>query len=387
MNGRRRALRNALVHAAVVGVISTGVALAAATKAENDAFTFSGWLLDGENRPVGGPHEVQFSFTQSGRACSAKPTTVDVDPVTGVFVARVESDSCESSFFDGTDTTFAISVDNVPVVADRPLSPVPYAQAAEHTGHALCPLGFERNADAREFTVCRRGRDEVVRVGTGASAFWIDRYEASVWSGPDGIGQQVSPGADRYPLDLPRNGQGTASYYAASVAGVAPNAFGTWFQATALCRASGKRLPRPDEWLAAARGTKDPAAPSAGEFGSCNTQSGAVRSAGAGTACVSAWGAEDMVGNLWEWTTKWLAGLSSGDVNASFPWPAGYNDDAVLHVVSRTQNGESVVEAPAAELRGGDHEQGTLSGVFAVQLEHAPSSFTKSIGFRCVVDR
>lgn len=39
-------------------------------------------------------------------------------------------------------------------------------------------------------------RSSIVKVGTGASAFWIDRYEASVWSNRDGTGTQYGASPD-----------------------------------------------------------------------------------------------------------------------------------------------------------------------------------------------
>ena len=48
-----------------------------------------------------------------------------------------------------------------------------------------CPRGYTKDAappnSANPSSVlCKKGVDEVVKVGAGAAAFWIDRYEASV---------------------------------------------------------------------------------------------------------------------------------------------------------------------------------------------------------------
>ena len=63
------------------------------------------------------------------------------------------------------------------------------AQVASLTSH-VCPLGYTNDTTVTTYTVCKKGADEMVKVGTGMSAFWIDRYEASVWSNADGTGSQ-----------------------------------------------------------------------------------------------------------------------------------------------------------------------------------------------------
>lgn len=249
---------------------------------------------------------------------------------------------------------------------------------------ADCPFGYTRDQSEPKIVLCKKGDDEVVRVGTGQTAFWVDRYEASVWEKPDGIGTQY-PSVE-YPPTFPRNGQTTVPLYAASKAGVFPSGVLTWFQANEACRASGKRLPTGAEWLSAARGTLDPG-DSSGAGGSCVTNASPVRlrQAGGGSKCVSDWGAQDMVGNMWEWTEEWYA---SGDGTFSTRWPQGYGDDEIQNVRSAAQHGDKFTTGlPSATLRGGSLYSGTSAGIFAFALSQAPSAFNGSFGFRCVVPR
>ena len=138
---------------------------------------------------------------------------------------------------------------------------------AHQAGTAPCPVGYVKDANVMNFTVCkgdgllRPAADEMVKVGSGLSAFWIDRYEASVWSKSDGTGMQYAAtdanGAlvqPDYPVTFRKNGQRDPNFteaYAVSKAGVQPSGSLTWFQAQQACRASGKRLPSDEEWLAA----------------------------------------------------------------------------------------------------------------------------------------
>ncbi len=87
-------------------------------------------------------------------------------------------------------------------------------------------------------------------------------------------------------------GSGCASVYAASVPGVVPSRFITWYQAVAVARNAGKRLATNVEWQAAATGS--PA-------GAPCIASGAPGLTGT-AGCVSDAGAFDMTGNVSELT-------------------------------------------------------------------------------------
>ncbi|HMJ54433.1 MAG TPA: hypothetical protein VK540_20265 [Polyangiaceae bacterium] len=86
-------------------------------------------------------------------------------------------------------------------------------------------------------------RHEIVRVGTKAVAFWVDRYEASVWEFSAGTGTSYGASISDYPI--PITGQlGTGDLgFAISKASVLRSTYVSWFQADVFCRASGKRLP------------------------------------------------------------------------------------------------------------------------------------------------
>jgi hypothetical protein len=195
--------------------------------------------------------------------------------------------------------------------------------------------------------------DVMVRVGSVC----IDRYEASIWTARSG-GSQIT-GA--IPCDA--DGQNcTGRIFARSVAGVVPRAEITWFQAQQALANSGKRLPSNADWQMAVAGTPD--------GGPCNVISRSLRNTGANDACTSAHGANDMVGNLWEWVGDWVPRRT-----CSGSW-GSFSDDA------QTICGAATTEDPAALIRGGDFDNNTFAGPLAVVAGSAPSDPESFIGFR-----
>ena len=198
-------------------------------------------------------------------------------------------------------------------------------------------------------------QDVMVRAG----AVCIDKYENSIWT--------KKTGGSRITGTIPCNENGQdckGKIFARSARGVPPRVNITWFQAQAALANSGKRLPSSAEWQQAALGTPDSTA--------CNVSSGALKNTGAEAGCVSAFGANDMVGNLWEWVADWEQGST-----CSGAWPGGYGMDAQA-ICGAADGG-----APRVLLRGGSFNEGTFAGPFAVNVGHPPSSLGDAVvGFR-----
>lgn len=237
----------------------------------------------------------------------------------------------------------------------------------------------------------RRCAADAVPVGTVC----LDKYEASVWRVPDpagtnaslvrmiqlgratradlvaaGAGQLGTAGDDYAPCD--DDGQNcTNDIYAVSLPSEIPAGSITWFQAQEACANVGKRLPTNAEWQVGANGTPDAGADNGTT--DCNTANDeGFTLTGARSRCVSARGAFDMVGNLFEWVADWVP-LATVCPN----W-GGFSDDVMcLAGASRSGTG------PGALLRGGGYFSGSTAGPFTVLATVIPSRSDETIGFRC----
>jgi len=227
----------------------------------------------------------------------------------------------------------------------------------------------------------------------------VDTYEASVWSIPavnTGLINRVKKGtatladltaggatqvslssscAPAFPGTFPATGNWTAPLYAVSIPGVHPTACVTWFQAEQACALSGKRLLTNQEWQRAAAGTPDTGGADNGAT-TCNTDNlvPGPSNTGARSACVSSWGAFDMVGNVWEWVADW-----GSRAEACTNWSAGFGSD--LSCIGGDTAGAGTL--PGALVRGGLWGNGTNAGVFAVSGNSGPSDAFNDVGFRC----
>jgi len=241
--------------------------------------------------------------------------------------------------------------------------------------------------------------DIMVRVGP----LCVDKYEASVWSGPGGTGIHYPQANPRYPTTFPVTGNWTEPLYAASVKGVIPSTFLTWFQAQQACALSGKRLLTNAEWQMAAAGTPDPGLNGDG-LTQCNTNTLGPVETGKAAKCVSKWGVHDMVGNVNEWVADWLHGpgtAASGGHSVTGDWSpifnshssADYGNDFIGSIndavhLEAPQTGPNSVNndpdaMPAAIYRGGYWGGGEGDGVFFLFADHTPSSLDNATGSRC----
>jgi formylglycine-generating enzyme required for sulfatase activity len=276
-----------------------------------------------------------------------------------------------------------------------------------------CPQGYSKGPRG-DITLCVRGSDEMVRVGD----FWIDRYEAVIVDATQyangkcsGAGVPFGQSSYEYLSTFPRTGNWTAPLYACSMVGVKPSAYMTWFQAQEACALSGKRLCTNEEWQAAAAGTYDTTGTETGNQCHIKTTNTSPRMTGlagstpGGTdSCISMWGTEDMIGNLWEWVAMWgqggpdssvTAGQYLGTVGSGKGWdgfsPETSGDGDGTWNLAGTAYGcdrsgancSYKVGLPFAAVRGGNWTTGPPASVFAFNLDRGPSATHDSFGFRC----
>lgn len=217
----------------------------------------------------------------------------------------------------------------------------------------------------------------MIHIPTAATFTCVDQFENSV--------------APSCPIINPVSNQDTIqnindrSCLAVSTAGAQPWTVVTREQAQALCLREGKRLPTAAEWYFVAIGTPD--TPS-----DCNINSNTYLPTGQKTSCLSSFGLNDTIGNVWEWVSD---DVIDGQYQGR-PLPAeGY----VTQVASDGMPTATAREGSAlfgqdyfwsdpvgayGLLRGGYFGSGQDGGLYSSHAKTPPTLATAAIGFRCV---
>ncbi len=231
-----------------------------------------------------------------------------------------------------------------------------------------------RSVGARTWRPCPEG---MVRVEFSAGPFCIDQFEASAGEG--------------CPLRRITYAQETAINLAVpacapkSAPGRDPWTYITQVQARDACARAGKRLPTPAEWFAAALGTPEVSCVVRGREKPTRT--------GTSPACASSFGAQDMVGNVWEWVDAVVrAGVYGG---VPLP-PSGYiaaADERGVPLATLPRKGKNAYGGDrvwsdagiiAGVMRGGFYRSGSAAGIYAFHAASPPSFAGEAVGFRCV---
>lgn len=227
--------------------------------------------------------------------------------------------------------------------------------------------------------------DEMVFVPTSDDGFCIDRFEAS----PGGTCVFRDPQNKRETDD----NLTLQSCAPQSVEGEAPWRNISRHQAELACARVGKRLPTNNEWYRAALGTPDKSSDWSTE--DCNVSS--VRSddpeeTGSRPLCVSAAGAYDMIGNVWEWLEETVDnGVFVDDVLPPEGFIASIDPEGIPLDTDPTIPDSAFFEDYfwldssdiRGMIRGGFWKSKSDAGQYALNATIPPSFIGAAVGFRC----
>jgi formylglycine-generating enzyme required for sulfatase activity len=226
---------------------------------------------------------------------------------------------------------------------------------------------------------------DMVFVSGSFGGFCIDRYEASAGSAcpyQDPSSQSQTKENIDYSACMPVSAPGNIPWR-----NISQN------QAATACAKAGKRLPTNQEWQQAALATPDKLS----DWGPDDCQvnknwANQPGPAGSGRDCVSAAGAYDMIGNVWEWINgTTYEGEFEGRVLPQAGYIAAVDDKAMPSETNNNSPDENYnndyfwikSNGTRGVSRGGYWDNASDAGQYSVYAVSQPSFTGAGVGFRC----
>ena len=223
----------------------------------------------------------------------------------------------------------------------------------------------------RQTSVCPLGMQQIDTIPTLTC---IDQYEASP-------SQDCTHQEPRSVLQSEQN-VGTAGCHAESKESAIPWTYISLTQAQRACAQAGKRLPSAAEWYRLALGTNSAA---------CIINAQGVAKTGT-EACISAVGAYDTIGNVWEWVD---AQVTNNTYNDRILPESGHvsSVDADGIAITTSDDVDSLYDGDyfwskqdgvSGMIRGGFYGSEADAGLYALNASVAMQFTAQGVGFRCV---
>lgn len=242
---------------------------------------------------------------------------------------------------------------------------------------------FGPNEDQTNNSLCP---NNMVFIPNSIGGFCLDQFEASASVG--------CPSRNPQTQEDTRDNLNTPDCKAETQKGVIPWRNISQNQAAVACSKAGKRLPTNKEWVQASLGTPDKNSTwGSNDCQVANNWESQPGLTGSGDDCVSSVGANDMVGNVWEWVEETINdgkykgidlpddGYIKGVDVSGMPIETDYDNPDLNYNKDYLWIKKTGVKGI---LKGGFWGNKYEGGIYATYLVFAPSFAGDSVGFRCV---